>query len=162
MNIHSLINQIEGNWLVQNTTYYLDKREIKNNNQKITCQQVSQNSRKTRLLINKVNKSNVLLETCSLECLFNLTGEKSYFCFLYNQSLRKGHIIKYINNNKAIDGYTFSIDHKNNIYIEFKCKNIEILEYLYFVNDNFQMTKSVINKNNQCVAVCFSSKIKMN
>nr|AYR06295.1 hypothetical protein [Renouxia sp.] len=162
MNVHSLINQIEGDWLVQTTTYYLNTYKVKSNNQKITCQQISRNSQQARLLINTVNNSNIPLETYLLEYIFGATGKRLYFCFLYNKSLRKGHIVKYINNNRAIEQYVFFIDYKNNVHIKSKYKNVQILEYLYFVSDNFKTVKSIINKNNQCVAICFSSKIKMN
>lgn len=153
---------MEGEWLVQTTTYYLNTCEVKSRNQKFTCQQVSRSSQQAKLLMDTVNKSNISSETCFLEYIFSTTKERSYFCFFYNQSQKTGHIMKHVNNNRAIKQYSFFVDCKNNICVESKHKNVETLEYLYSVNDNFGITKSMINKNNQCIAISFSSKIKMN
>lgn len=162
MNINPLVNHMEGNWLIQTTIYDLSKCRLKNKSQQVLCQQINKDSKQLKVFKDRIDKSYVQLQFYSLKHNFNPASREIYLLFLYEKGLNQGSIVKYTYDNKIINNYVFFINHNNHIHIKSVCKSLDIIEDIYFINSKFKVTKSTINKNNQCIAICFSSKIKMN
>nr|AYR06496.1 hypothetical protein [Rhodogorgon sp.] len=162
MNINSLINHIEGSWLIQTTIYDLSTCKLKNKKQQVLCQQVNKNSKQLKVFKNRIGKSHTQLQLYSLKYGLNTASKETYLLFFFEKSLDQGSITKYTYDNKIISDYVFFIRNNNHIHIKSAHRNFHTTEDIYFINSKFKIAKSTISKNNKCITVCFSSKIKMN
>lgn len=146
LQLKSLFNNIEGNWLYNKTIYYLDSKKIN---------------------INKSQKQITRLENLSLLnnvyiCRYKNFSNKE---IIYNYISRTneyptfGTLQKIYNN--YIQEYEFQLNYNNNLKITYTKQNIKYIEYIYFINTNFRISIVIIKRLSKYIAICFNSEIKI-
>ena len=159
---YTLINRILGTWIVQNTKYsyinYLDKSSIHT----IEWSLIPQKYNKLEFIANKIldKIKNKYYEYYIVRK--NNFSINTHFIFLFHDELKEGCIIKLDSKFRVLESY--NIKHYSSNYMDIYYsdkKNDDIVEKIYFLNNNLKIIKSVTQKNQKNNAICFSSEIKI-
>nr|YP_009293649.1 hypothetical protein Rhodyp_053 [Rhodymenia pseudopalmata]AOM64331.1 hypothetical protein Rhodyp_053 [Rhodymenia pseudopalmata] len=150
--IDYFLKQIEGRWISQKTTYYMQKTKLYANKSKNKI--ITVNNKVANTLMSSVDSNLYTL------CNSNLnTNKNDSTLFLTDSSNKKGSIVKI----KPFTKYNgiFKIDSNNCLKIEFTYNRISYTEYLYLITKNFHMHISLIKLKSRYIAVTFTSCIKI-
>lgn len=143
------LEKIEGIWLAQRTVYCLTTKTFYNNHSKIKISK-KYNPQKINSEINEIYH---YIDLNTLENNYNYHFLSQVFPF------HEGLIKK--NTNKYTENYKYKIYSINCLQIESIKKDIEYIEYIYFINKNFRISITTIKKLKKYLSISFSSEIKM-
>nr|YP_009243877.1 hypothetical protein Sdur_061 [Sporolithon durum]AMK96119.1 hypothetical protein Sdur_061 [Sporolithon durum] len=166
MNINMLIEQIEGNWFTQSTTYFLTRSIINHYKHQVVFKEIKNvkaTTHEIQVALKKiyVQYKEIDVQVALLKCSDYQECKNFYTIFVYLPENKNGNIWKIKSDGKLIGQSMFQVGFSNSIFIEYKSKNLKIFEQIYFINDNLKIVKSVINIDNKPASVCFSSEIKI-
>nr|YP_009237742.1 hypothetical protein [Gracilariopsis lemaneiformis]YP_009294652.1 hypothetical protein Gch_053 [Gracilariopsis chorda]AJO68546.1 hypothetical protein [Gracilariopsis lemaneiformis]AML79963.1 hypothetical protein [Gracilariopsis lemaneiformis]AOM66912.1 hypothetical protein Gch_053 [Gracilariopsis chorda]UAD88827.1 hypothetical protein [Gracilariopsis chorda] len=146
----SFLSKLEGNWISQKTDYFTNTKKIEYSQSYIQLKKV-----KNILKITEKNK-NIL---CNYVFYNKNNQTQGYYIFFKDSKSYYGNIKKITNN--QINHYIFKIYTNNCIKIEYVKNNIIYREYIYFINDRFKITISLLKDYNKYLAISFISEIKI-
>lgn len=165
MNSEFLAGKIEGNWIIQSTTYSLLKNKILTSSNQINWKTVKN---KENISLIKLLLKNIIEKYCIsnssiyiLESINKKRLEKFYKFFLYNQELEKGYLLKLDNSGNILSKSEFVYKSSQYLRINHNRDGFYVIEDIYFINPNLKIVKSIIKKNKQCIGISFSSEIKI-
>nr|YP_010199378.1 hypothetical protein LK036_pgp129 [Gracilariopsis tenuifrons]UAD89236.1 hypothetical protein [Gracilariopsis tenuifrons] len=143
----NFLSKLEGNWMSQTTNYFTNIKKIEYSQSCIELKKVKNISK---------NNKNML---CNY-ILYNKNNQtQGYYIFFKDSKSYHGNIKKVTNN--QIDHYIFRIYTSNCIKIEYVKNNIIYQEYIYFINDRFKITISLLKKYHKYLSISFISEIKI-
>jgi len=165
MNSEFLASKIEGNWIIQSTTYSLLKNRILTFSNEINWKPVKNKNSNSlvKLLSQKMidtynpNNSSIYI----VESKNNTKIEKFYKFFLYNEKLNKGNLLKFNNSGNLLSKSEFTYKSNQQLCINHNNNGLSVNENIYFIDQNLKIVKSIIKKNKQCIGISFSSEIKI-
>nr|YP_009293851.1 chromophore lyase [Ahnfeltia plicata]AOM65539.1 chromophore lyase [Ahnfeltia plicata]UAT97220.1 chromophore lyase [Ahnfeltia plicata]UAT97425.1 chromophore lyase [Ahnfeltia plicata] len=157
--MRSFLNQIEGKWISQRTTYYMKNNKIDNN--------------KAEFIIRRLKNIDSLIQT---DNQYSTQGMKKYDAYsitwnsipkqniVYNifstdSDLHAGSIRKV--DNQIYTKYNFYLENSNSLQLNYVENNIQSTEKIHFVNPNLRISTSIIKKFGKCIAISFASEIKI-
>lgn len=147
-NSNDLLIHIQGNWISQRTIYYLKTKKIKTFNIKNNVNSIN----KSHIIFNKnfINYDDNIFE-------WYINNKLSINLYLFSKSLNN---ISKIERNIHKE---YKCIKENNNYLKIKCvnKDIECLEYIYYISKTFRISIGLIKKLNKYIAISFTSDIKI-
>ena len=157
--IKPFIERLLGHWLVQNTIYSLSNNASNTSVNKISWSIPKDKQKFINSMRKNIDKqydqlSLIEIDNCQIKII-------KYILFLYKTKSKTGIILKLNNKFDFLNSSSFYIQSYNTLYLDYNIKNINIIEKLYFINDNLKLIKSTIEQNDQYVTVLFSSEIKI-
>nr|YP_009296002.1 chromophore lyase [Schizymenia dubyi]AOM64937.1 chromophore lyase [Schizymenia dubyi] len=144
--LETFLQKIEGEWLSQETIYYLQTKYEQNNLSTVNIKYLASNKKQDK-------KSEAYKITYNIN---NFLSEY-YFSHLYDNNF--GIIEKYTNKHNKT--YEFKIHSHNCIEIKTYKANIEYIEYLYLIDHNLKLSLSLLKKFDKYISISFNSKIKI-
>nr|YP_009511239.1 hypothetical protein [Gracilariopsis longissima]AXI97116.1 hypothetical protein [Gracilariopsis longissima]UAD89032.1 hypothetical protein [Gracilariopsis longissima] len=146
----NFLSKLEGNWMSQTTNYFTNTKKIEYNQSYIELKKVEN--------ISDISKNNKNM-LCNY-ILYNKNNQiQGYYIFFKDSKSHYGNIKKVTNN--QIDHYIFRIYTNNCIKIEYVENDIIYQEYIYFINDRFRITISLLKKYYKYLSISFISEIKI-
>lgn len=148
-NIITLLEQIQGKWISQKTTYYIK-------NQKSSLHISDNEIFITEKVLNLYASDNDLHKSYYLNSINLNTDERTSRLFIQN----KNNInLQIINNIISYNGnlYFYSDNFFKTVFIH---ENIKYIEYTYIITKNFILSIGIIKLKHKYIAVTFTSYIK--
>nr|YP_009257518.1 hypothetical chloroplast RF58 [Coeloseira compressa]ANH09601.1 hypothetical chloroplast RF58 [Coeloseira compressa] len=139
------LESLEGNWLSNQTVYYITTKQIINRKNKNHIKIIENNSVVNQIAINNKN---------------NLTSNQAYhFIFKNCQQKQEGYMKKETFSTTSYGKFKLYSNHC--VKTIFNKKNTNYTEYLLTCTKNFQISIGFIKVNKNYIAVKFTSKIKI-
>nr|WOA02467.1 hypothetical protein [Gloiopeltis furcata] len=145
-------NNIEGNWISQQTIYYLKIRQKSINTFKFDVS--------TSIKFLESTEIDIYEHRYTYNDNPDLDYNVNYWYGDTNEVRKKGGAVQKTYK-KISKNYVFSIINEHTLKIKSNHENILYEEFVYYVNKNFNLSVITIKKLNNYVAICFTSSIKI-
>jgi hypothetical protein len=158
--------EITGNWITQSTYYFLinsQNKRLKTITNHVKWRDISQDQKFINFIEFTLQKEKqfTIISLYKTELISNLSSRQIYYMAFVRQISNEIQLLKF---NEAFDLIKTStvIDYSDNhLSLISQIKSFVIIEKIYILNKNVKVIKSVVKKNNQCIATSFSSEIKI-
>nr|QCI07408.1 hypothetical protein [Leiomenia cribrosa] len=152
--LNLLFKEIEGSWIYNQTFYCLINKVIKINKYKMNI--IKLNSFENQKNFNKFDKNNYIYEYGKPQ-----QGKVIYKYKDIKYSKNTSCFIERIDDPISIK-YNMQLYEKNYLKINCKTEKINYSEYIYAINKNLRISFILVKKFNKCIAISFTSQIKIN
>ena len=150
--LETLLQSFEGNWISHQTVYSLQKKDIKVNKQYIHVNNFNSIQKDNNQVISYLYKDENT-QTSKNNILYQYIYKNAH-------NVNSGVIYKTYMNTNII--YQFKLYYGNYLKISYTAKDVNYTEYVYSVNQNLKMSIIMIKMMYRYVAICFTSKIRIN
>jgi hypothetical protein len=162
MNKDCLIDQLAGQWIIQSANYSLLKRLesrdlLLNQVQWLQMPNYAQHLEQ----IKQYYDNNKSVSICRIRSKNNNGTHTIIHILLLHQGPQLSSIVKLDENFAFLNQSIVQSQSEDQLTIMSSKGNISIVEKIYFLNCNFKVVKSTIQRCNKCIGTSFSSEIRI-
>ena len=165
MRSNYFIERITGEWIIQSTNYpLLNMDEISYNFvNKIKWHHI-QDNKKSFYMFFKHNQIDLLQEKSrlySVQLVSDNKNNKNYYIALITNQLNQSFLLKFDMSFNIINKFFIKKIDKNFLYLSAFINKFEVLQKIYFLNDNVKLIKVTIKKGSHYIGTVFTSEIRI-